>query len=254
MKPIIKHILLIASRDWLFLGLFLILILCGFLASFFGSTALSEQHEMQLVFLAGTSRLVLILGMILFICFHIRRSFENKEIDFIISRPVSRLSFLLAYFISFIILCFILTLPLNLFIYFIFKPNLAGFLLWSSSMFLELIIISIFAILSSLILKSAVASVMASLVFYFISRIMGFAISSIILPAKLTNLDFNKFLETLLKALSAILPRLDQFAQSKWLIYGQIEPHMIGFIIAQSLIYIILLFFTALFDFKKKQF
>ena len=124
----------------------------------------------------------------------------------------------------------------------------------SLSMFFELIIISSFAILSSLILKSAVSSVLGCFSFYIISRIMGFAVSTIIIPAKLNNINFNVAIEMSLKALSSLLPRLDQFAQSKWLIYGNMDASIFTLITSQSVIYISLILLMSVIDFNKKQF
>jgi len=254
MNALIRYVLLTAVRDWLFIGLFAILIFACTISLFLGSTALSEQSSMQLVFLASSTRMILVVGMILFICFHIRRSFENREIDFLISRPISRSTLLFSYFFSFVILAITLLTPVIFFIYFFFKAELAGLTLWSLSMFFELIIISSFAILSSLILKSAVSSVLGCFSFYIISRIMGFAVSTIIIPAKLNNINFNVAIEMSLKALSSLLPRLDQFAQSKWLIYGNMDASIFTLITSQSVIYISLILLMSVIDFNKKQF
>ncbi len=252
MKLIIKHIIVTASRDWLFLSLFIMLLICLTLSFFLGNVALSEQEHMKMVFLAGSSRIFLIIGVILFICFSIKRSFENKEIDFIISRPISRVSFLFSYFIAFSLLCLILVLPLQFFIYLFFQPNLLGFLSWGLSLFLELVIIASFAIFSSLILKTALASVLSCFAFYFISRIMGFAVSSIIIPANFSNVD--GILATILKLLSSLLPRLDLFTQNKWLVYGDINISNIYLIVIYAVIYVALLLLMSIFDFKRKQF
>jgi len=254
MKAILKYILLTAARDWLFIGLFAALIAACGLSLFLGSTALSEQAAMQLSFIAGTSRLVLVVGMVLFICFHIRRSFENREIEFLISRPISRSSFLFAYFFSFLVLSLLLLIPVMGFIFFLFKPTVLGFFLWSFSVFCELVLISTFAILASLILRSAVSSVLGCFGFYMISRIMGFAVSTIIIPANLNHINLNIALEMTLKGLSSLLPRLDQFGQSKWLIYGDVNPDMLTLIAAQSVIYITLILLMSVYDFNKKQF
>lgn len=254
MNSLIRYVLLTAVRDWLFIGLFMILIFTCFISVFLGSTALSEQAAMQLAFLVASSRMILVIGLVLFICFHIRRSFENREIEFLISRPIGRSTLLFSYFFSFIILSFILLLPIILFIYFFFKPNLAGLSLWGFSIFAELIIISSFAILASLILKSAVSSVLGCFSFYIISRIMGFAVSTIIIPSNLNNINFNVAIEISLKLLSSLLPRLDQFGQSKWLIYGNIDTNMFALIGGQSVIYISLILLMSVIDFNKKQF
>ena len=42
---------------------------------------------MQVAYLSGSTRLILVIGMILFICFHIRRSFENREDTRVIDEP-----------------------------------------------------------------------------------------------------------------------------------------------------------------------
>ncbi len=254
MFAILKYILITAVRDWLFIGILLSMFCLVGISLFLGSTALSEQTAMQLVFLSSTTRLLLVIGLILFICFHIRRSFDNREVEFIISRPISRTSFLFTYFISFSFLSFLLLLPLIITIYVVFSPNFQGFSLWFLSLYLELVIISCFAILASLILKSAVLSVLGCFAFYLVSRIMGFAISTIIIPSNLNNINFNTSLEIFLKIISSLLPRLDQFAQSKWLIYNDYSIEVVPLILLQSIIYIALIFVMSVFDFNKKQF
>lgn len=254
MKAILKYILLTAARDWLFIGLFISVMACAGISFFLGSTALSEQNMMQLAFISGATRLILVIGMILFICFHIRRSFENREIEFIISRPISRSTFLFAYFFSFLVLSLLLLLPIVALIYILFRPDFVGVLGWGLSVFCELVLLSTFSILASLILKSAVSAVLGCFGFYIISRIMGYAVSTIIIPAQLNNVNFNVSLEIILKALSSLLPRLDQFAQSKWLVYGSMDISDVSFFVIQSVIYVSLILFMSIHDFSKKQF
>ena len=254
MRAITRYILLTAARDWLFLGLFIAIIVASAVSLFLGSTALSEQYHMKLSYISGSTRLILSVGMILFICFHVRRAFENREIEFTISRPISRTTLLLSYFLSFAILSFLLVTPVIALIWILFKPTVIGILAWASSIYFELLLISSFALLSSLILNSAVVAVMGCFGFYIISRMMGFAVSYIIVPSKLNNIDINIFLELLLKLLSTIMPRLDLFAKSKWLVYGTVEPMALYIIIAQSAIYIPLILLMSAFDFNRKQF
>ena len=61
-----------------------------------------------------------------------------------------------------------------------------------------------FAILASLILKSAVSAVMGCLCFYFISRIIGFAVS-IIIPKQLQQVNLTGIMESTLKLISIFL-------------------------------------------------
>jgi hypothetical protein len=96
--------------------------------------------------------------------------------------------------------------------------------------------------------------VLGSFGFYIISRIMGFAVSSIIIPSKINNVDLNIVLELTLKGLSSLLPRLDLFTQSKWLIYTDASSSALGLVASQSAIYIVLIMLMSVFDFNKKQF
>jgi hypothetical protein len=254
MLSIIKYILLTALRDRLFVGLYAIIFIAFGSSIFLGSNALSEQSYMQIAFISGSIRIILSTGIIIFICFHIKRSFDNREIDFMISRPISRHQFLLAYFASFHLILLFLVIPISALLIIIFKLNIINSLIWSLSIFCELSIISSFAILSALILESAILSTLTSLAFYFISRIIGFAVSTIIIPAEISKISISGSIEYLLKIISSLLPRLDQFAQSKWLIYGIDNYNIIGLISIQTIIYTGLILLMSLIDFNKKQF
>ena len=83
MKKIIQYIILTAVRDWLFLGLLLAVFGVFGVSNLLGYTALVEESAIQTTIFAGICRLILIIGMVVFICFRISQSFENKEIPFI---------------------------------------------------------------------------------------------------------------------------------------------------------------------------
>ena len=88
MLTTIRYLLLTALRDWLFLALPLGVIAIMGLSLFLGSTSLVEEREMALVLSAGLSRIYIMIGLILFICFHVRLSFENREIEMFLSKPM----------------------------------------------------------------------------------------------------------------------------------------------------------------------
>ena len=96
----VKYILLTAQRDSLFFGLAALIVFASYLATFMGSTAAVEEGQTAMIYTAGIARLVLALGLSVFIAFHIRRSFENREIDLMLVHPVSRSSFIFAYLID----------------------------------------------------------------------------------------------------------------------------------------------------------
>lgn len=258
MISIIRYTLITALRDFLFIGLFGIVVLAMIIANFLGSTALSEQEQMIMTYMAGSSRFIVVVGLVLFVCFHVRRSFDNKEIEVILTKAISRKTFIFSYWLAFTILSLIITIPLVTFISIFTHADKIGLLYWGSSIMCEAIIIIAFAILSALILKSAVTSALSTLCFYFLSRMMGFFISSIHHPFN-TNIPDSEhsihwLSEWILMLVSTILPRLDLFGKTSWLVYGVKDLSEVVIFFTQSLVYIPLLLIVAIIDFNKKEF
>lgn len=256
MKSILKYILLSGTRDKLYLGLFISLIIAFSLSIFLGSTAMVEQQQMTTAYISGLSRGVLVIGTILFVCLNMTRAFENKEVEFIISKAISRQQFILSYLIGFFVSILMILIPLIVAIFFVTKADKLGLLIWSLSLLSELMIVICFSLLASLILKNSFSSILASLGFYIISRLMGMFVMAVNLPKSIsTNIEIStQSFSTILKFLSAIFPRLDLFGQSEWLTYGISDFWNLQVILVQSFIYIPLMIFMAFHDFKKKQF
>jgi len=257
MKQIIKYILLTALRDWLYIGLLIILAGTLGISVLLGYSALSEESQMQTIYFAASSRVVIVCGILLFICFNIKRAFENKEIHFILSKPISRYSFVMAYWLGFNMVAMILIAPLFLVLMMHSAVQMVGLAYWTLSLVLEILLISTFAIVASLILRSAVSSVLAAFSFYLLSRLMGFFVYAIKIPDDPLDIQIGSltgFMELVLKALSVIFPRLDIFTKSEWLIYNVTNFGDFSLIISQSLIYIPFMLLVAFFDFKRKQF
>jgi ABC-type transport system involved in multi-copper enzyme maturation permease subunit len=253
MTPILKYILLTSLRDRLYLGLFVALVISFSISIFLGSTALIEKQQMITVYVAGSSRVVLTIGMILFVCLNVSRAFENKEVEFIISKPISRERFVLGYLLGFCAVAMLIMIPVLIAIFALSSANKLGLLIWSASLISELIIIISFALLASLILRNAFSAIFASFGFYILSRLMGFFLVAINIPQDLAQIK-SHFFATMLKIFSVFFPRLDLFGQSSWLNYGITDFGNLKIIFWQSLIYIPLMIFMAFHDFKKKQF
>ena len=254
MKTILKYILLSAFRDKLFITLFLSIIFSFALSNLVGFTALSEEGQMQTIIFASTSKIILMFGMIIFICFHINKSFENKEIPFMLSKNISREMFVFSYWIGFNFISIILLFLMSIILFLFCSINTLGAIQWLVSVSFEIMIVSTFAILSSLIIQSAIFSIFLSSGFYIIAKMMGFFLNAFLITPDSKVLNFLITLSNyLLQIISSIIPRLDLFGQTRWLIYGP-DYHMFNIIILQSLIYIPIIFFMAFYDFKKKQF
>ncbi len=251
----IRYVLITALRDWLFIGIVACLAVAGFISYFMGSTVLVEKNEIASSFTAGSSRVVLIVGMIVFVCFHVRRAFENKEIDLMLSRPISRGQFVVAYWLGFSVVATVLVALMALFIKLLYGHNAQGLYFWVMTMQLEVLIVTAFAVFASIILRSSVSSVMLSFGFYVISRMIGF-FSYVLEKHQSTDmLSFDFYSQKIIWLTSFLLPRLDLFCQSKWLVYGvDFTQYSFSAPIIQAAVYIPLLLTFAAIDFKRKQF
>src|SRR5688500_11896647 len=101
---VVQYVLTAALRDRLFLTLLLVVAAGSSLALFLGAGAVIEADRFALVFTASGLRLACVMGLVLFTVFYIRRSFDGREVDFLLSRPVSRGTFLLAHTTAFSLL------------------------------------------------------------------------------------------------------------------------------------------------------
>jgi len=254
MYSILKYILLTAIRDKLYVGLFIILLAAFGISAVVGGSALLEKAQATTVYIAGSSRMIFAIGMILFVCFYVSKTLENREVEFVLSKSISRHSFIFAYLLGFILVALLIILPLVVLLFFM-KASPIGLFYWGVSLLLEALIIITFSLLAALILKSAVSAVMASLGFYIISRMMGFFVLTIQIPRELSDFaSLDRVLKAVLKTISIVFPRLDLYGKSDWLVYGAINSSDLYIILGQSAIYIPLMIFMAFYDFNRKQF
>lgn len=270
-RPLVTYVLTAAMRDRL-LGTLLLMIAAGAgLGVFLGSAAVTEQESFSTVFGAGGLRFLGITGVILFICFYMRRAFDSKEVEFMLSRPISRLRYLFSHAFAFILLSSLIALAVTLVLLLTGKPNLAGLVAWCLSVIGEYAVIAVAALFFSIVLSSAAGSALATLGLYALSRMIGILIGITHQPAE--NLLFA-VLNNVVDLVSIVIPRLDLMGQTSWLVYGvegsgglalragagQVATMMSetlgvgGFVAVQSAIFIALLLLASAFDFIRREF
>lgn len=239
-------------RDWLFWVLAIGVICAASISGLLGSTAFIESQEMTITYAAGSARVMLMLGLIVFVCFHIRSAFDSREIDVILSRPISRSNLVVAYWLGFMLVALILMFPIMAVIGLIGAPDMRGFGFWCLSLLMEAGVVVSLALFSAFALKSAVTSVLGCMGLYVMSRMMVFFVMTA------ENPMFNNFkyiwLRLLLEGISSLMPRLDFYGKTEWLIYGIKSAQDWQLFVLQSSIFIPLLLVASILDFQRKQF
>lgn len=249
---ITKYVLTAALRDKLLVGFLLLMTVGISLSVFLGSSAAIEKDQFSIVFAASGLRVAGNITLILFAVFYLRRSFESRDVEYLLSRPISRFQFLSAHFLAFSLLAFI-TAVLVTFV--LFSMPLHGmspnFILWGLSFWIELNIMVIVAMFFSMILSSAVTASLTCFGFYLLARLIGDILG--IIEAN-NKTGFYVVLEKIMLVISVIVPRFDLMAESSWLLYGADNAVNWLFILGQGFVFCGLVFCAALLDLNKRQF
>lgn len=249
---LVKYVLTAALRDRLILSLIILLLLGSSLSVFLGSGAVTEQDYFSTVFAAGGLRFLGVCGLVLFVVFFMRRSFESRNVEYLLSRPIGRVQFLLSYAVAFSLLAILLGGAQAICLYAI-GPHLfgSGHLLWVCSIMIENLIMVNTALFFSMFLSSAATGAMATLAFYVLARMMGQVLGIIDQGPEFYDLHI---LELAVQMVSAVTPRLDLMGQTSWLIYGPEQGISYLFIFAQGIVFSFLILIASMLDLMRRQF
>lgn len=249
---VVQYVLTAALRDRLFLTLLLAIVVGTSLSVFLGSSAVIEKDQFTLVFTASGLRFACVLGLVLFTAFYIRRSFDAREIDFLLSRPVSRVAYLLSHTAALSILSLLVTLAVGLALWLVAPHRFGeGTLLWSLGLFSELLIMTNAALFFAMVLSSAASSAMSAFGLYVLGRLIGE-----LLGVTSSHIDIGNFdvLQAIMHTVALVVPRLDLIAQTSWLLYAPDTAIGAGFIAIQGLAFTTLVTLAALVDLTRRQF
>jgi ABC-type transport system involved in multi-copper enzyme maturation permease subunit len=250
--PLVGYTLKAALRDRLILIMIVAFVLSICMSLFMASAVVTEQDMFAAVFMAGGLRIFAVIGIILFACFYTRRLFENREAEYLLSRPISRPAFVLSIALAFSItaLCFA-ALAVIAIAFSEQHPSILSFVIWSGSLVVELLIVVNAALFFSMVISSAAGSAMATMGFYVFARMIGQLIG---ISDSSSSLPAGDFLKLIFDFISMFMPRLDLMTQTGWLIYGvdNISESLIA--LAHSAMFIPVILLAAIFDLIRREF
>jgi len=124
--------------------------------------------------------------------------------------------------------------------------------LWAVSLGLELLIVTAASLLCVFTFARIALAMSAVLGFYVLSRSVAALQLMAHEPAAGSGSAARPFIRVFVDALAYLLPDLDRFAASQWLIYGAGTVADLGFAAAQAAVYVALLGAASLFDLYRK--
>lgn len=249
-QTIAFYTLLEALRNrlmWLFL--FIALIGIG-LSGFLNELAITESRQIQVALLAAFLRFSAVFLIAAFVVTSMVREFNDKGLELVLALPMPRASYLLGKLAGFAALSMIPALLFGLLTAFFSPPAQAA--LWTISLIGELWIVAAFSLLCVLSFNQIMAALSAVIAFYLLAR--SVTALQLIGGSSLNDQSLSQqTINAVINAISAVLPHLDKFTRTEWLVYHSGTWMTLSPLLMQTAIYLSLLVGASLFDLYRKN-
>jgi hypothetical protein len=247
---IARHTVLEAWRNRLLWLLLLAAAGAMALGAFLDQLALTESRQLQAAVLAALLRLAAVFLTATFVVTSMLREAADKGRELLLALPIPRYVYLLGKLAGFAVLA---VLPAALFGALALALAPAGqALLWAASLLCELWIVAAFSLLCTVSLSQVLPALAAAGAFYMLARLIALLQLLGHGAAGAHGLS-QRVLNFLLDGIALLLPHLDSFTRTEWLLYQTGNAAALGPIAAQTAIFVSLMAAAALFDLYRKN-
>ncbi len=227
-------------------------IVIAFLASLFArEIAITETTRVQTALFAASLRLAAVFIVGLYAMTSMIREFNDKGLELVLSLDLPRWVYIAGKFLGFALIAFLIAAAISLSL-----SLLAGWrhaLPWGLSLAFELSIVvglSIFCVVTFKHIMPAASFVFA---FYALSRSMeAIQLISGSSPVGGSGI-FHDLIGRAVDAISLLLPNLNAFSETAWLVNDAVQWESFAGIFVQCVVYVSLLLSAALFDLYRKN-
>lgn len=253
MRPaatIARYTLLEALRNRLLWLLLLLAAGAVALSGFLNELALTESRQLQAAVLGATLRLAAVFLVATFVVTSMAREADDKGLELLMALPMPRAVYLFGKLAGFGALAL---LPATLFgalALALAPPSQAA--LWALSLLCECWIVAAFSVLCMLTLRQVLPALAAAFAFYLLARVIG-TLQMLGHGATSSHSASQQALNVGIDGLALLLPHLDQFTRSDWLVYHSGGSTELLSLLAQTAIYLVLLTAAALFDLQRRN-
>ena len=207
------------------------------LAAFLGQLAVAEGRQLQAAMLAALLRPAAVFTVTAFVVTSMARELEEKRMEMMLALAMPRAAYLLGKLAGF---CALAVAPAVLFgaLLLAFSPA-QGTAAWTASLLLELWVMAAFATFCAISLRHVLPALAACAAFYLLARSVG----------AMRALGGGWAVD----AATALLPRLDLFTRTDWLLYQPPAAADLLALAAQAAACVLLLASAGLFDLYRKD-
>jgi ABC-type transport system involved in multi-copper enzyme maturation permease subunit len=234
-------------------GLVLVALLAVLGASFFIETiSVTEGARLQTGFYAAGARLAGVFIAGIFVLVSVTREFDDKGMEVLLALDLPRSHYILGKLAGFIAIAALIAIATSLPLAWLASPQAA--LQWMLSLSLELAIVVALAMFCIITLNQLAPAASFVLAFYLFAR----ALTAIrlmsahpLVGADTLSHDAIRFL---VEAMALVMPALDAWTQTAWLVNEPAPWPVIAQLAGQSALYVVLLAAATMFDFHRKNF
>lgn len=226
----------------------LALLVCASL--FVRELAVAEAARFQIAFYAAAARLCAVFLTSVYVLASISREFNDKGLEVVLALDVPRSHYicgkLAGFMLAAVLIAVLVSLPL-----WVLAPTAAA-LMWTASLVIELALVaalSLFCVVTFSQLLPAAGFVAA---FYLLARSIDAMRLMSAHPLIGAEAPSQQVMNALIETLGYVLPALDRWTATAWLVDAVPAPAALGGIALQGAIYLALLTSAALFDFHRR--
>jgi len=221
-------------------------------AWFIEQLAITESARIEVSFAAASSRLAAVFVLSLYVLTSMMREFNDKGLELTLSFDVRRGDYLLGRLLGFVLVAGAIAVLAT-------APQLMSApartaLQWGLSLACELAVmaaVSLFCIVTFTQLMPAASFVLG---FYLLARTLTAIQLMEKSPLTGAGTVSHQFISWAVDGLALVLPALDRYAQSAWLVNHLLVPWpMLLSLAAQAALYVALLSAATLFDFQRRN-
>ena len=231
---------------------FLVIAVSFALVEFIGDLAITEHRVTQVAILAAFLRMSAVVIVTLFVVSSSVRELNDKTLEMILAMPVPRGSYYLGKLFGYLYIAALVAVIFAVLLLLYADPEQV--VIWSLSLFLELTLVVALSLVMLFTFNQVPSALMGVFIIYGASRI----VSSVLLMSKYPIIAHTsaaqKFMDGIIEVMTWLLPDLHRFTQTEWLAYNTAEWSSLLPLLGQTIIYLILLSFIALFDLYRKNF
>lgn len=232
----------------LIVGILLLLVASAF---FVQSLAIAESARFQLGFYGGAMRVAVVFVAGLYVLVSMTREFNDKGLDILLSLDLPRSHYVLGKLAGFLAVAFLIAAIASLPVAWLAPGSAAQ---WMVSLALELGIIVALALFCIVTFNQLVPAACFVLAFYLLARSLTAIRLISAHPIEGSGTPLQQVFEFLADGLALIVPSLDAWTRTEWLVNEPAPWSQVLLIAGQSALYVALLAAATMFDFYRRNF